>query len=181
MKPLPLVALVFLVGRAAAETAPPDRVEYYRGPVEYLSADGKVSYGKSESLVQRTVSPARARIIEEVVQPARKPGQPAQVFVTTLERVGATTRFSASDAGKTFSGTLAYTGAGWAWDAWTYDIKLAAGGGLTGQGKLDASGLSTDKVLTDAAGKPTTLVRERLARITAAQHAAQHAILLPSK
>jgi hypothetical protein len=159
-------------GEAAART------EYYYGQVVYSSADGKIEYGKTFSLVKRLIDPVAERILETVLQPSEKPGGKPDEYVTELKRAGPTAVFNASDPGKTFTGTLAFSGgAAWAWTVWLYDLKFTAGGSLKGRGELSQGAVKTEKIFTKPDGGATRIT-EDLKAISLRQYNAQYKKML---
>lgn len=128
--------------------------------------------------MQRTVDPASRQIDEIVVQPGRKPGEKPSEFITHLTRRGSSTVFDAVDEGHTFRGTLAFKGADWAWDAWTYQITLSDGGKLVGDGSLTSGGIVTRKRVLGKNGEPTVSVTETLSPITQQKYDALRTALL---
>ncbi len=155
---------------------PADGAVYYFGPVKYFSADGLTPYGATESLVRREISAGGALIVETVTQPGRFPSLPTQTFVTRLARRGHGLVYSAADEERTFSGSLTFAGRDLA--AWTYDITLAAGGTITGSGRLNNIGISTEKIMSGA--RPVRIV-EDLRTISRAAYEVKLAGLLPAK
>ncbi len=173
-------ALGFGIGLFVVMTAIPSalavgRVSYYAGNVTFTSPDGSTSYGGTTSLVKRTVNQARREITEIVLQPAKRAGEPVVPIVTHLRQRGTSSTFEARDEGKTFRGTLIFSGPAWKWTHWTYAIELTANGDATGE-KLSGEGdvtpleISTAKLLTDAAGKPAVSIREKLDRVSPVEY-----------
>lgn len=137
---------------------------YYFGPVELLSPDGRLPYGKTEAAVKREVLDGGARIIETVTQPGAAPGVPAKEIVTEL-RLKKKLVYSVSDAKGSFSGTVTFKDP--ELKSWTYNIKLAKGGGIKGSGSVSEEGIKTEKQLTG--GRPM-LVRETLKAVSEAEY-----------
>lgn len=158
-------------GPFASAEALPDSVSYYYGTVKYVSPDGSVSYGGTDSLVKRVVSPRDRAIVESVLQPTRRLERGAAEFVTTLSRRGDSTAFDAADAEGTFSGTIVFRGKEWEWDRWAYAIRLASGGSVEGKGALLKAGIQTEQLVLDAAGKPLMRMIEALPPVDAAKYA----------
>lgn len=168
------------------EDTPPraNTISFFYGMVKFTSPDGKRLFGESTSLVKRVVQPAAWRIEEIVAQPGRKPGDPPVEHITQLSRignVGSSATFGAVDVGKTFTGTLSFKGAEWAWESWTYDIALAAGGKITGEGTLSKDGIRTRKNMFNKEGQPTVLVAEDLRPITEQKYNELRLSLFPAK
>ncbi|HCC46503.1 MAG TPA: hypothetical protein DEQ38_00040 [Elusimicrobia bacterium] len=134
---------------------------YYSGQASFFSPDGRLPYGKTDSVVKREILDGGARIIETVTQPGNSPSMQPKQIVTELKRRKKTLIYAASDAGGTFSGTVTFKDGDL--KSWTYNIKLKAGGAVKGSGKLDAEGIKTEKQLTG--GRPM-LVKEDLKTIS---------------
>ena len=147
-------------------------VSFFYGEVHLFAPGGQTRLARTVSLVRRTVSPDRAEITEEVLQPSRAKGGTPPEFTVRLTRQNGSTVFDATDEGKTFTGTMTFDeGAEWNWDSWSYDFRLSAdGGGMRGKGRLNAKGIQTVKTLTDAEGKPSILLREDLETISAERY-----------
>ncbi len=143
--------LIFLAaaGLAACAAAVTLKVnegtEYYYGRVSFLSPDGRLPYGNTESAVKREIAAGGARITETVTQPAPSPSMKPETIVTVMTRRRKTLVYDAADAGKTFSGTLTFLSPDLG--SWTYDIKLASGGTIKGKGSIVKKTLATDKQL----------------------------------
>jgi hypothetical protein len=148
-------------------------VTYYAGTSSMTSPDGTIPFGPpSDVVVERVIDPAARTISENVIHPGRS-------FPTMLERVGDTTTFRASDAAASFSGTLTFSGAEWAWDAWTYDIAMADGSGtLRGRGTRSATDMKTEKTFYAPDGTPKMRLQEDLTRIDAKTYEAKREALL---
>lgn len=138
---------------------------YYFGPVELLSPDGRLPYGKTEAALKREILDGGARIIETVTQPGAAPGVPARETVTELRRLKKKLAYSVSDAKGSFSGTVTFKDP--ELKSWTYNIKLAKGGDIKGSGSVSEAGIKTEKQL--AGGRPM-LVRENLKAVTEAEY-----------
>lgn len=154
--------------------------KYYYGDVMISSADGKTPYGKSVSLIKRTVDPAQDMITEIVLQPPRDPKQKPKDINTVLKRVGSTNVFSTSDDANTFNGKLIFTGTEWSWNSWTYDIKLADGSKLNGKGLHDAVGIKTEKTFYKPDGGASLLIREDLKSISSDEYDSRHKQMMGS-
>ncbi len=163
------IGISFAIGLFLSMTLVPSAlavglVSYYAGNVTYSSGDGSTSYGGTTTLVKRTVNKARHEVTEVVLQPDR-------TFVTHLRQQKKTSTFTATDDGKTFRGSLTFAGPEWKWTQWTYAIETTANGEATGEkisgeGDISPFKLTTTKLITDATGKPTMLVREDLDRVS---------------
>ena len=148
-----------------------ESVSFFYGEVHLFAPGGQTRLARTVSLVRRTVSPDRAEITEEVLQPSRAKGGTPPEFTVRLTRQNGSTVFDATDGGKTFSGTMAFdAGTEWNWDSWSYDFRLADGGGMHGKGRLNGKGIQTVKTLTDPEGKPSILLREDLETISAERY-----------
>ncbi len=134
---------------------------YYYGQVLFFSPDGKLPYGSGDSAVRREISNGGARIIETVTQPGSGHSMRPKEIVTTLKRRKKTLVYDASDSGGTFSGTVAFKDPGLT--DWTYNIKLKAGGSITGAGSLSPEGIKTEKQL---AGVRPMSVKEDLKAVS---------------
>lgn len=148
--------------------------KYYYGEVLISSPDGKTPYGKSVSLIKRTVDPANSIITEIVLQPARDPKQKPKDINTVLKREGSTNVFSTADDAKTFSGKLTFTGAEWSWNNWTYDIKLADGSKLDGKGVHSEAGIKTEKTFYKPDGVASILIKEDVKYISSDEYNSRH-------
>jgi hypothetical protein len=141
-------------GVAAGSKAPKDQTDYYFGRVGYFSPDGKTAYGWSVALIKREIMPARGKIVETALQPAKRRGKKPEESVTECVRAGSTSIFNVVDKGKTFSGTVTFIRGGtWAWTEWQYDITLASGGVIKGEGKLSTAGIRAKKTYTARDGQ----------------------------
>ncbi|MEW5850903.1 MAG: hypothetical protein AB2A00_19105 [Myxococcota bacterium] len=142
-------------------TAGSEQVAYYRGNSTSTSPDGSTPFGQAqETLVMRVVSPKENRILEKVRQGGRD-------FDTTLLRVEGSNKFTATDQGSTFTGTLTFEGQEWAWNAWTYDITMADGSGkIEGKGTLGKDGIKTEKYFVAPDGNRQVRIIEELKPIT---------------
>lgn len=165
------IGLIILAAAAAACAGAvvlkvPNGEAFYYGQVSFFSPDGKLPYGETESAVKREVLENGARIVETVTQPGNAHGMRPVEIVTELKRRGKSLAYDAKDAGATFTGTLTFKDA--ELKAWTYDIKLKAGGTIKGTGGLSAAGIKTAKQM---AGVPhPMLIKEDLAVIKAAEY-----------
>lgn len=162
------------------QALPEATTKFYFGEVIMSSPDGKIPYGKSVSLIKRTVDPANNTISEIVLQPPRDPKQKPKDINTILKRVESSNVFSAADDEKKFEGKLTFTGSEWSWNNWTYDIKLADGSKLDGVGVLDASGIKTQKTFYKPDGKASILIKEDVKLISSAEYDAQHKKMMGS-
>lgn len=151
---------------------------YYYGDVVMASADGKIQYGETSSLVERRLDEANGKIVETVLQPPRDPNQIPKDIVTTLTRVGDSKVFDAVDDENSFSGELTFAGAGWSGDTWTYAIRLNDGSRLEGRGTLSPDALTTAKLFFDAKGVATVCLRENLKAISRDRYEQLHEQLL---
>jgi hypothetical protein len=169
----------FALGLLLAMTAVPSalaigRVSYYAGNVTMTSGDGTTAYGGTTSLVKRTVNRARHEITETVIEPAKKAGEPAVEIVTHLKARGKTSIFDVEDEGRTFRGTMTFSGNDWKRTHWTYEIEMLENGAptgvtLSGDGDISPTSIRTRKVIADADGNSMMLVEEDLGRVTPAE------------
>lgn len=143
-------------------------IAYYYGNVRYYAPDGQTPRGQTVSLVKRTVNPSASQIIEIVTQPDRQSPKRATDFKVILSRVGTSNEFSVS--GDTFRGVMAFTGADWNWNAWSYDIELTTGGFLRGSGTISCSGIDTNKEIQDQAHNTVLRMVEELRPISASEY-----------
>ncbi len=165
----------FLAGCAGAPAARhAGGTAYYFGTVKYSSLDGRLPFGRNVAAAKREIASGGALILEAVTEPGRSPSMPAQTFTTRLIRRGETLVYDAADDEKTFSGTMTFSGPGL--EAWTYDIKLAGGGALTGSGRLTAEGLSAVKTL---GGSQEVKITEELKAVSQAEYAREIAAMAP--
>lgn len=148
--------------------------KYYYGEVSLSSADGKIPYGKSVSLIKRTVDPAKEVITEVVLQPPRNTQQKPKDINTTLTRIGSSNVFSATDDEHTFDGKLTFAGTDWNWENWTYDIKLLDGSKLNGSGLMDSIGIKTQKTFYKPDGTASVLLKEDLKSINSDEYELRH-------
>ena len=149
---------------------------YYFGPAAFFSPDGRLPYGKTDSAVKREVLDGGARIIETVTQPAPAPGMRPKESVTELKRRKQTLVYTASDDKGTFSGTVTFKDP--ALKSWTYKIKMAKGGEITGTGSLSEEGIKTEKRITGP-GRPM-LAREDLKPVSEENYLYQVKLMRPS-
>ncbi len=168
---LPFLFLACSKGPAAEGAA---KTAVYFGPSRFSSADGKVPYGGTTSAAKREVSADGSLITETLTQPGGSPAVPPSTYLTTMKRRGASLVYDTQDAGKTFTGTLTYSDAGL--NSWTYDIKLAAGGVITGTGAINQGALTTKKVF---AGTKAVLITDELKEIPQAEYERVMAAMLP--
>jgi hypothetical protein len=175
--------VVFILGASAltacagAVTLKADAgTAYYFGPAAFFSPDGRLPYGKTDSAVKREVLDGGARILETVTQPAPGHGMRPKESVTELKRRKQTLVYSASDDKGTFSGTVTFKDP--ALKSWTYKIKMAKGGELTGSGSLSGEGIKTEKKITGP-GRPM-LVREDLKPVSEENYLLQVRMMRPS-
>lgn len=183
MKHFYLLLVLIFSGCATSlktQALPAANTQYYYGEVIISSPDGKIPYGKSVSLIKRTVDPANNTISEIVLQPPRDPKQKPKDINTTLKRIESSNVFFASDDEKTFEGKLTFTGSEWSWNNWTYDIKLADGSKLDGVGVLDSAGIKTQKTFYKPDGKASILIKEDVKSISSAEYDAQHKKMMGS-
>lgn len=150
---------------------------FYYGQVSFFSPNGKLPYGETESAVKREVLENGARIVETVTQPGRAPGMRPVEIVTELKRRGKTLAYDAADAGGTFTGRLVFKDA--ELKAWTYDIKLKAGGTIKGTGELTPAGIKTAKQLAGTASP--MLIKEDLGVIKAAEYKTRVVDMQPAR
>jgi hypothetical protein len=168
MKTLMIAAL--LIGSITAMAS----TNYYFGDVNFSSPDGKQSYGKTISLIKRTVVPSMSKIIEIAVQPSRNPKGKADKYITTLSRVGGSNKFLVRDEGNTFSGYMDFKGSEWKWNNWKYNISMKSGEKIAGEGRLDQEGLKTKKLFIGKDGKPTMQIKENLKSISETEYKKQY-------
>jgi hypothetical protein len=153
--------------------------KYYYGDINISSADGKIPYGKTVSLIKRIIEPDKKMITEIVLQPPRGQEAPHDIK-TTLTRLESSNVFSAVDDGRTFEGTLSFEGKEWAWNKWVYDIKLKDGSKLQGEGALDESGIKTRKMFFNPSGQATLLI-EDVKAITSDEYDSRHKRMMEGK
>ena len=130
--------------------------------------------GKTRSAAKREISNGGALIVETVTEPGRSPSAPAQTFTTRITRRGETLVYDAADDEKTFSGTMTFSGPGL--EAWTYDLKIAKGGALTGTGRLTPEGLSAVKLMT---GPDEVKITDELKTVTREEYAREIEAMRP--
>jgi hypothetical protein len=95
-------------------------------------------------------------------------------------RSAATSTFEASDAARSFTGKIVFTGREWVWDAWTYEIAMSDGSGtLRGEGKRTADAITTTKTFFSSDGKPKARIVDQLERVDEKAFEAARATLLP--
>ena len=138
-----------------------DGTAYYYGQASFFSPDGKLPYGNTDSAVRREISGGGSCITETVTQPGSAHSMRPKEIVTVLKRRKKTLVYDASDSGGTFSGAVAFKDPGLT--AWTYNIKLKAGGAITGSGSLSPEGIKTEKQL---AGVRPMSVKEDLKTVS---------------
>lgn len=146
--------------------APADGTAYYFGRASSFSPDGRIPYDAAESALKREILKGGALIRETYTRPGLSPSMPALRSVTELKRRGRSLVYDASDAGKTFRGKVAFQDPGL--KAWTYKLKLKAGGELTGSGEVSADGLKTRK-LVSGPGRPMS-VQEDLKTVSESEY-----------
>ncbi len=144
-----------------------DEVRYYGGAYTTMSPDGKQPYGPPVPVVgKRTLKKNDGLILEVLDMPKRH-------FDVTLTRTEGST-FTGTDAGKTWTGTIEYSGEEWGWNSWTYAIKLTDGSGtLKGKGSLEDGKMETDKTFYDPSGAAKARILESLNAVTAAEYEAK--------
>lgn len=139
-----------------------------KGSVTYFVGQSKTARASTPNkylrtirfLVKREVLPRQNRIIETIYQRGT-------THRTILTRIGTSHLFVATDARRSFVGTVEYRGTeAWKWRQWTYRIVLTRPGLLMiGQGQLDAKGMTTRKRLLTSTARVLFLVGERLRTI----------------
>lgn len=169
--------ILSIIPKAFATADAVDAVAFYYGEVQMTAPDGR-AIGKTVSLAKRSILPSQGRIVESVIQPGRRPGEPAREIVTTMSRVGGSTTFTAQDSDQSFSGTLIFEGAEWSWEKWRYDILLKDGSKLQGEGRLDQSGVHTSKKLLTPQG--SVKLEEHLLPISETEYLTRRRALLGS-
>lgn len=137
-------------------------IEHFHGRTRFLSPDGRLPYGGSESALKREIVDGGGMIIETFTQPGVSPGMPPEERITTLTRIGRSLIYSVSEYGGTLSGTVTFTGRGL--DKWTYDLVPEGGGYLTGTGEIKNGILVTEKRL-DQPVRPM-LIRDELKKVS---------------
>ncbi len=178
-----ITVLVFLFAANAFAKTRPDSVAYFFGDVDYYSADGKVHYTGTHSLIKRTTSPKNSNIIEELIQPTRVEGKAfAFQSTTTITRVDSTKTLIATDDAHSFIGKMKFKGTDWQWSGWTYSLVLIGGrfdgGKLVGEAKLNEAGLKITKHVFTKDGN--SMVIEDLKKISSEEFEACKSILLAS-
>jgi hypothetical protein len=148
-------------------------VAWYVGTSTTTSPDGSRPYGPPKTVaVRRTLDPEHGTIDEYVVHPGRE-------LPTKLVRLAGASTFEASDAARSFTGKLAFTGAEWDWDAWTYEITMTDGSGsLRGDGKRTPRTIDTSKVFLGPDGAPKARIVDHLERVDERVFEATRATLL---
>lgn len=172
-----LALIFFLAGCATAQNrkiAQDTNTKYYYGEVSMSSSDGKTPYGKTVSLIKRTINPAKEIITEMVLQPPRNPQQKTKDIYTTLTRLGTSNVFSVTDDEHTFQGQMTFEGDEWNWNRWTYEIKLLDGSRLKGTGLHDAIGIKTQKTFYKPDGTASVLLKEDLNSINSEEYETRH-------
>ena len=119
--------------------------EYYSGEVSFLSPDSSTSFGKTTSVVKRVINKKKAFILETVVQPDSGSKLNYQTHISKLVRIKNTANFLVSDPDNTYSGEVAFTGDDWNWSEWTYDLTMATGEKIRGNGRITLDGMETEK------------------------------------
>lgn len=169
---------MFLAGCATTshqKVTQDNNVKYYYGEINKSSGDGKNSYGKSFSLVKRTIDAGKGIITEIALQPPRDPKKKMKDIHTILTRVGNTNEFTVTDLESTFSGKIIFEGTEeWNWHQWKYDIKLESGRKLGGKGSVSPDGIKTEKIIYRKSGKPFIQLKEELKPITAEEYEQKH-------
>lgn len=147
--------------------APAEETTFYAGTVQLTSPDGATPFGPArQGLARRTVNREQGIIVESVLDAGR-------LRTTTLTRQGETNLFDASDAEKTFSGTVTFTGPAWAWTGWTYSISMTDGSGtIEGSAVIDDSSLRTEKYFVLPDGKKQLRIVDDLKVVTMAEYTA---------
>jgi hypothetical protein len=124
-------------------------------------------------IVRRTIDPAAKTIEEYVVNPGEE--HPA----TMTQREGAV--FAVADPKGAYEGTLTFEGPAWQFTSWSYDLKPAGKGTLTGRGEVSPTALKTDKQFLDPTGTPRARIRDDLHAIDEATFQRRLGELLPGK
>lgn len=152
---------LLLLSLAACAGLPEPSTQYFSGTSLTTSPDGQTVYSEETSRVRRSIDPEAGQITEEVVLSVSGASE------TVLVQLDGGNVFSASDDSGYFEGTITFTeGDDWAWTAWTYDLTFTDGsGGLTGEGSLTDTALTTDKQILEPGGAVVALVQEDLAVI----------------
>ncbi len=149
-------------------------MRYFVGTSQASSPDGATSFGSARAYVaKRTGSIAKGIIVEEIAQDGMS-------STTTLTRRGDSSVFDATDADRTFSGTVTYSGDPFTAGEWEYALTLADGSKLTGRGSLSASGLGATKLVTSPDGQPKARIVDDLKVSTDVDYAAARAKLAPA-
>ncbi len=136
---------------------------HYAGTTQVHSPDGTTPYGPpKQALVVRTVDGVSGTITEVVLDEGKTRS-------TTLTRTDVANVFQASDAEKSFSGTVTFTGTAPDWTGWTYALTMSDGSGrIEGSATIDATSLRTQKTFVSADGQPRARITDTLLKVSQA-------------
>ncbi|HEY3449450.1 MAG TPA: hypothetical protein VGK67_24055 [Myxococcales bacterium] len=177
-----LAALTLAAAMGACASAPPRAdskpaasVSHFVGTMSVSSPDGKIPYGPpKKAVVSRTLSPSTGTIVEDVAQDG-------MVNTTTLTRRADTSTFDATDAGHTFSGTVAFKSDPFAMTEWEYAIVMADGSRISGHGSWSTEGIRTQKLFSAPDGTPKVQIADALRPATESEASSARASLEPPK
>jgi hypothetical protein len=124
--------------------------------------DGRQA-GVSVSLAKRTLQPDAGVIEERVLQ--LRGTEPAKEFITNIKVDGAKATLSMPETG--FTGDATLSGPAWAWTEMQFSGKTGAQT-VEGKDEFRPNGITADKRVLDATGKPVILIHESGATISAA-------------
>lgn len=171
-----VTAFAWLMGGCSSAPAlPAETIEAYAGTSEIELPDGRTFPG-GQSLAQRTLTPARNMIVEQVVSPGGRPGSPPREFV--VEMVVSGNILTMKERSGAFEGTGTLTGPAWAWTSWRTESTLPDGTRVVSEDTRVPDGLTARKTLYGQDGRARTVIRERFTLITPAQFAAKRAEML---
>ena len=143
------------------------KVQYLKGQLITTSPDGATPYGPPVSvLAKRIIDAKKGTIVEETWH-----GPEARS--TTLVRRPETLIFDASDAEKSFTGTLTFQSEDWVRAEVTYDIAMSDNSGkISGKGVWSGDTYTTTKVFSDPSGAARAKMTETLQVVSETDFAA---------
>jgi hypothetical protein len=159
--------VIALLLAAAAAIAP--TFQYFAGTSTISGPDGRV-YGKSETLIERVVDPAREQIIERVLAPDRKHPGRFQEFIVDMRVDALRGELVMQERGNAFKGDGKLMGDLWGWNAWQTTSLLPDGTRVEARDRFDNGVLIADKQVLSADGKLQVKVAERHQPIDAAEY-----------
>ena len=139
---------------AGAADAP--KTSFYLLESTLQTADGR-NLPASVSLVKRTTDPARGRIDESVI--SIRAGAPAQEFLTVLKPDGRKAKISCENCD--IEGEAELLGEAWAWTGVKFTTRIPKlHQQVEGEDRFTSDGMSAEKRILGADGRPTLVIKE---------------------